>query len=71
MPGVIEVLFTPLTKHDVNNPVEILEQCMLENRQTHVLLSIIKTDQTSYQPLLGKMIRYRDVNDVSFCMTFD
>lgn len=64
--GVIEVLFTPLIKNDPANPVEILDQCLRENRQTHILVSVVKTDSYEYQEHLGKMSRYRSYDDLAF-----
>ncbi len=63
--GIIDVLFTPLDKEDQYNPLEILSQCLLENRETHILLSVIRTNSSLHIPFLGKMIRYRNEIDLN------
>ena len=40
--GIIDVLFTPLQFGDKNNPVEILKDCLAANRETHVLITLMR-----------------------------
>lgn len=56
--GIIDVLFTPLIFTDKNNPVEVLQHCMNERRQTHVLVTITGLSGCWDSIREGDVIRY-------------
>lgn len=62
--GIIDVLFTPLDLSDRNNPAEILKDCVLESRETHVLLTItnLNGDWENLEP--GKVIRFKGADSL-------
>jgi len=63
--GIIDVLFTPLEIGNPNNPVEILKCCMVERRQTHILLTITSLEEEHKCLERGQMIRYTDVANLA------
>lgn len=56
--GIIDVLFTPLDFSNPDNPVEILKSCIRSNRETHVLITITKTEGKCANLQAGQLIRY-------------
>ncbi len=56
--GIIDVLFTPLDPDDQNNPAEILKKCIIESRETHVLLTITNLTGDWGDLEAGKVIRF-------------
>jgi xanthine dehydrogenase accessory factor len=63
--GVIDVLLTPLKIGDSNNPVEILKSCMNERRQTHVLLTIMRLEESWESLGAGQVVRYTDSDSLN------
>lgn len=56
--GVIDVLFTPLLPEDSSNPVQVLKSCAAAQRQTHVLLTVMRLEGDWPQLRAGQVIRY-------------
>jgi len=63
--GIIDVLFTPLDFSDENNPVEVLRHCMNERRQTHILITIARTEGNWATISEGDIIRYTDADSLN------
>lgn len=56
--GIIDVLFTPLKFDDINNPVEILKDCLAAGRQTHVFITVMRTTGGWQNVVPGLCINY-------------
>ncbi|MHB1179221.1 MAG: XdhC family protein [Daejeonella sp.] len=64
--GIIDVLFTPLDLSDKHNPVEVLKNCLLASRETHVLLTITNLTSDWGDLVPGKVITYKGPESLQF-----
>ena len=62
--GIIDVLFTPLDYLDKNNPVEVLKSCVLENRKTHILITVTGLKGLWKGVEAGHVMLYRKFSDL-------
>jgi xanthine/CO dehydrogenase XdhC/CoxF family maturation factor len=56
--GIIDVLFCPLDFNDQQNQIEILRSCILDNRDTNVLLTITNLNGEWGTVKTGQVIKY-------------
>lgn len=62
--GIIDVLFCPLDRNNVNNPVEMLKKCLAGNRETNILITITSLSGFPDHLFQGQTFRYEGLHSL-------